>query len=299
MGDYHVHLHPHGPYTGQGPPPGQYPVDHIEAYFETAHRNGAQEVGFTEHLYRCIESKPVLGKWWEADPRKDLREFTKSYVRSERVLSLERYVQAVVDAKDRGLPVKLGLEVDFFPENVEAVVDFLAPYPFDFLIASTHWVGAWGIDLEEQEYEFERRGHRTAYEDYFALEIDLARSGHFDVLAHADVVKKRGTFLEDEPLDLYEELAVASARGGTAVEVSTAGLYQPAKEMYPSKALLQRFHNHRVPITLASDAHYPEHCGRDRDKALELARSVGYTQRIEFTRRVGKLVPLEGGSVEP
>jgi histidinol-phosphatase (PHP family) len=294
MGDYHVHLHPHGPYTGKGPPPGQYPVDHIEAYFEAAHANGAEEVGFTEHLYRCIESKPVLGKWWANDPRKDLRDFTKSYVRSERVLSLERYVQAVVDAKDRGLPVKLGLEVDFFPETVESVVEFLAPYPFDFLIASTHWVGAWGIDLEEQEYEFERRGYRTAYEDYFALEIDLARSGHFDVLAHADVVKKRGAFLDEEPLDLYEELAVASARGGTAVEVSTAGLYQPAKEMYPSRALLERFFNHNVPITLASDAHSPEHCGRDRDKAIELARSVGYTQRIEFARRVGNLVPLEG-----
>jgi len=296
MGDYHVHLHPHGPYTGKGPPPGQYPIDHIEAYFEAAHANGAEEVGFTEHLYRCIESKPVLGKWWTNDPRKDLRDFTKSYVRSERVLSLERYVQAVVDAKDRGLPVKLGLEVDFFPQNVEAVVEFLAPYPFDYLIASTHWVGAWGIDLEEQEYEFERRGHRTAYEEYFALETDLARSGHFDVLAHADVVKKRGVFLDSEPLDLYEELAVASARGGTAVEVSTAGLYQPAAEMYPSKALLERFFNHRVPITLASDAHIPEHCGRDLGKAIDLARSVGYTQRIEFTKRVGNLVPLEPGS---
>jgi histidinol-phosphatase (PHP family) len=296
MGDYHVHLHPHGPYTGIGPPPGKYPVDHIEAYFEAANANGAHEIGFTEHLYRCIESKPVLGNWWTDDPRKDLREFTRSYVRSERVLSLERYVQAVVDAKDRGLPVKLGLEVDFFPDTVDAVVEFLSPYPFDFLIASTHWVGAWGIDLEEQEHEFDRRGHRQSYEDYFALEIELARSGQFDVLAHADVVKKRGVFLDTEPLDLYEELAVASARGGTAVEVSTAGLYQPAREIYPSRALLQRFHNHRVPITLASDAHVPGECGRDRDLAINLARSVGYTQRIEFTNRVGTLVPLEEGS---
>jgi histidinol-phosphatase (PHP family) len=296
MGDYHVHLHPHGPYTGEGPPPGKYPIDHIEAYVEFAYANGAEEVGFTEHLYRCIESKPVLGKWWTNDPRKDLREFTKSYVRSERVLSLERYVQAVVDAKDRGLPVKLGLEVDFFPQNVDAVVEFLSPYPFDYLIASTHWVGAWGIDLEEQEYEFERRGHATAYEEYFALETDLARSGHFDVLAHADVVKKRGVFLAAEPLDLYEELAVAAARGGTAVEVSTAGLYHPAQEMYPSEALLERFCNHGVPITLASDAHVPEHCGRDQDKAIAVARRVGYTQRIEFTRRVGRMVALDAGT---
>lgn len=292
MGDYHVHLHPHGPYTGKGPRPGQYPIEHIEAYFESAYANGATEIGFTEHLYRCIESQPVLGTWWEEDPRKDLREFTASYVRSERVLSLERYVQAVVDAKDRGLPVKLGLEVDFFPGTVDAVVEFLSPYPFDFLIASTHWLGAWGIDLAQQEYEFDRRGHLRSYEEYFAMETRLAASGHFDVLAHADVVKKRGVKLDEVPTDMYEELAVAAARGGTAVEVSTAGLFQPAREMYPARPLLERFHDHNVPITLASDAHIPQNCARDLPRAIELARSVGYTHRIEFTDRRGTLVQL-------
>jgi histidinol-phosphatase (PHP family) len=99
-------------------------------------------------------------------------------------------------------------------------------------------------------------------------------------------------FLDAPPLDLYEELAVAAARGGTAVEVSTVGLYQPANEMYPHPELLQRFFNHNVPITLASDAHVPKDCGRDRSKAVGFARSAGYTQRIEFTKRVGTLVPL-------
>jgi histidinol-phosphatase (PHP family) len=278
---------------GDGPAPGQYPIDHIEAYVEHAMANGATEIAFTEHLYRCVESKKVLGKWWKADPRKDLAEYTRAYIRSERVLSLERYVQAVVDAKDRGLPVLLGLEVDYFPDTAEAVAEFLEPYPFDVLVASTHWIDAWGVDLADQVLEFERRGPRQAYDDYFRIEAMLAASGLFDVLAHADVVKKQGVFLDEPPHDLYEDLAVAAARGGTAVEVSTAGLYQPAGEMYPAPELLRRFFNHGVPITLASDAHVPEHCGRDRDVALELARSVGYYQRIAFRRRVGRMVPLD------
>lgn len=294
MSDYHVHIHPHGPYTGAGPKPGEYPVDHIEAYFEAAYANGVQEVGFTEHLLRCVETEPVFGEWWETDPREDLRESTSAYIRSERVLSLERYVQAVVDAKDRGLPVKLGLEVDYVPETVDAVVELLNPYPFDFLIASTHWIGAWNIGDASQEYEMERRGHRQSYEDYFAIESKLAASGHFDVLAHADVIKRFGVFLDPPPLDLYENLAVAAARGGAAVEVSTAGLYQTAREMYPSESLLQRFFNHGVPITLASDAHIPKYCGRDNAKAVDFAGSVGYTQRIEFTDRVATMVPLAG-----
>lgn len=293
MGDYHVHIHKHGPYDGVGPPPGQYPIDHIEAFVETALARGANEVGFTEHFYRCIESAPVLGKWWEDDPRKDLREYAVSWTRTERVLSLERYVQAVVDAKDRGLPVLLGLEVDFYPDTAETVAEFLEPYPWDFLIASTHWLGAWGVDLPDHVYEFDRRGPVQSYEDYFHTETQLAASGLFDVLAHADLIKKQGLWLPEAPLDLYEELAVAAARGGTAVEVSTAGLHVPAKEMYPAKPLLERFHNHGVPITLASDAHVPGETARDFDKAISFARSVGYTQRIQFRKRVGEMVPLE------
>ncbi len=292
MGDYHLHLHRHGPYDGVGPAPGQYPIDHIEAYVEAAAINGVAEIGFTEHLYRCVESKPILGKWWKDDPRRDLREYTKAYVRSERVLSLERYVQAVVDAKDRGLPILLGLEVDFFPETVQSVAEFLDPYPWDFLIASTHWLGAWGVDLQDQTFEFDRRGPVTSYEDYFHAETQLAASGVFDVLAHADVIKKQGLRMDEDPSDLYEALAVAAARGGTAVEVSTAGLYQRAAEMYPAEPLLKRFHNHRVPITLASDGHVPQHAGRDLDKAKEFARSVGYTERIRFRKRIGEMVAL-------
>jgi histidinol-phosphatase (PHP family) len=292
MGDYHVHIHPHGPYDGAGPEPGQYPMDHLEAYVDHALARGADEIAFTEHLYRCVESQDVLGEWWSSDPRTDLADYTRSYVRSERVLSLERYVQAVVEAKDRGLPVLLGLEVDYFPETAEAVAELLDPYPFDILIASTHWIDAWGVDLAEQAHEFARRGVDEAYDDYFAIESRLAASGLFDVLAHADVVKKQGVRPDRVPYDLYEELAVAAARGGTAVEVSTAGLYQPAGEMYPAPQLLERFFNHAVPITLSSDAHRPEHCGRDRDRAIELARSVGYTERIAFRGRSGRLVPL-------
>ncbi len=292
MSDYHVHIHPHGPYTGEGPPPGEYPVDHIEAYFEAAYANGVHEVGFTEHLYRCVESEQVLGHWWESDPHQDLRDYVAGIMSYERVLSLDRYVEAVLAAKDRGLPVKLGLEVDFFPETVEAVLELLEPYPFDFLIGAVHWIGGWHLNNGHQKYELDRRGHRQGYEDYFGLESILASSGHFEVIAHADVIRKFGVDLNSPPMDLYEDLAIAAATGGTAVEVSTRGLHHPVGDFYPNKLLLQRFFHHGVPITLGSDAHLPEECGGDFSKAVEYARSVGYTERIEFTSRVGTMVPL-------
>jgi histidinol-phosphatase (PHP family) len=294
MGDYHVHLHPHGPYTGHGPPPGEYPDGHVEAFVETALLHGADEVGFTEHLYRCVESTDALGAFWESEPKRDLAEHTRAFVIEDRTLSLDRYVDVVVDARDRGLPVKLGLEVDFFPQSIDAVLELLSPYPWDFLIGSIHWVGGWAIDHEGAAFEFDRRGVEQAYADYFAWETALAASGTVDVLAHADVVKKHGHRLASAPRQLYVAVAQAAAESGTAIEISTAGLHKPVGELYPAPGFLEVFHDHGVDITLASDAHYPHEAARDRHVAVAAAVAAGYTHRVRFTRRRRELVPLAG-----
>lgn len=293
MGDYHVHLHPHGPYDGFGPPPGEYPTGHIEAYVDAAAANGADEVGFTEHLYRCVEAAPVLGRFWETEPLADLAEQTAAFYAEDLTLSLDAYVGAVVDARDRGLPVLLGLEVDYFPDTIEAVLDLIAPYPWDFLVGSVHWVGGWAVDHADAAFEFERRGVDRAYRDYFELEAMLAASGAVDVLAHADVVKKAGYRPAEVPPELYRKVVEAAAASGTAVEVSSAGLHQAAGEIYPAPAFLSMFAEAGVPITLASDAHRPEHAGRDRASVIAAARTAGYTTRTRFRRRTPSTVPLE------
>jgi histidinol-phosphatase (PHP family) len=293
MGDYHVHLHPHGPWDGTGPPPGVYPDGHIEAFVEAAARRGVDEVGFTEHLYRCVEAAPVLGRFWEHEPQADLAAQTAAFFAEDLTLSLETYVAAVVAAKDRGLPVLLGLEIDYFPETIDAVLELLAPYPWDLLIGSVHWIGGWAVDHSDATFEFARRGVAQAYDDYFELETLLAASGKVDVLAHADVVKKSGSVLPDPPLALYRKVADAAAASGTAVEVSSAGLHQAAGEIYPAPAFLQAFAAAGVPITLASDAHRPADAGRGRDLVVAAAWAAGYTERLRFRRRKSVPVPLD------
>ncbi len=293
MADYHVHLHPHGPWNGSGPAPGRYPAGHLEAYVERAAGRGAEEVGFTEHLFRCVESVDVLGPFWDDPSAPIAAAETRSWVPGDVWMSLDAYVEQVVAAKDRGLPVKLGLEVDFFPQTIGAVLDLLAPYPWDFLIGSVHWVGGWSIDHEISVAEFDRRGVRRSYEDYFAIVVELARSGHLDVLGHVDVVKKFGHLLDAAPIDLYDAVVEAAVEGGTAVEVSTSGLHEQVREIYPAAPFLERFNRAGVPITLASDAHVAEHAARDFDAAVVWARDAGYTTRTLFSERTGRQVPLE------
>ena len=271
---------------------GEYPPGYIEAYVDQAAVRGLTEVGFTEHLYRCVESEPVLGRFWEHEPKQDLAEQTAAFIAEDRSLSLDGYVEAVVAAKDRGLPVKLGLEVDFMPESIGAVLELLAPYPWDFLIGAVHWIGGWSVDHHDAAYEFARRGVRQAYEEYFAIEAQLAASGVVDVLAHVDVVKVHGDVLAMPPLDLYERVIAAAASSGTAVEVSSSGLYKPVGEMYPAPTMLEGFRRAEVPITLASDAHEPGNCGRDMKALVAAARRAGYTHHLVFDQRSRSERPL-------
>ncbi len=291
MSDYHLHLHPHGRHYAW-PPFAEYPEGLIESYVEAGAARGVTDIGFTEHLYRTTEGAAVLGRFWDAEKQTDLRLHTEALMAEDAGLSLPGYVDAVLAAKDRGLPVKLGLEVDFVPGTIEAVLELLAPYPFDFLIGSVHWVGGWSIDSSSVTHEFERRGVSQAWEDYFAIATDLARRGVVDVLAHIDLCKKFGHRPYPEPLHLYRRVAEAAARSGTAVEVSSQGLRYPIAEAYPSPAFLEIFAQAGVPITLASDAHDAATVAFAHDHLVARAREAGYAERLTFTARTRRLVPL-------
>ncbi len=292
MSDYHLHLHAHGPYVGIGPPPGEYPPGYIESYVERALEVGEDEVCFTEHLYRCVESETVLGRFWEDEPKLHLAEVTERFITEDRTLSLDGYVDAVLQAKQSGLPVLLGLEVDFFPDTIDAVLELIDPYPWDLLIGAVHWIGGWSLDHPEVVVEYMERGVETAYREYFALEAELAASGTVDVLAHVDLIKVFGHRLDDPPVDLYRAVVDGAVRSGTAVEINTSGLRGLTGELFPDRPFLTMFHEAGVPITLASDAHTPDGVGADFEVARHVAREVGYTQRLMFKNRVGEPVDL-------
>jgi len=234
----------------------------------------------------------VLGRFWEAEPRADLAAHTAGFVELDQTMSLDAYVDTMMRARSAGHVFKLGLEVDFFPSTIDAVMDLLAPYPWDVLVVSIHWVGGWAIDSSPQAHEFTRRGVERAWADYFAVEAELAGSGLVDVLGHVDVCKKYGYRPAAEPVHLYETVVEAAARSGTAVEVSSQGLRNPAGEVYPSPTLLAMFQKAGVGITLASDAHEASQVGWGHDAVVAAARAAGYATRLTFDRRTPAPSPL-------
>lgn len=270
--------------------PCQYTVDRIEEYVRVAESRGMVEIGISEHCHRFVEFRELFQPIMHA-PGADHPGV--AWLRDNFYERLERYVEAVMQAKQRGLPVKLGLEVDWFPGAEAALREILAPYPWDYLIGSVHFLDGWPIDVSA-DYGWPERDVVAVYQGYFTTLADAARSGLFDTLAHPDLVKKFGHRLDDAVAlsDLYRLVVDAAAQSGTALEISTAGLRYPARELYPAPAFLELAAHAGLAVTFGSDAHEPGIVGQNVELAAEAARAAGCHQLARFTRRRRELIPL-------
>ena len=273
--------------------PVHFGADLVEQYVVAAADRGVTEIAITEHIYRCKEARPILGDFWD-DPTvpAEIAAVSADFVTAECNFRLDNYVEAVVAAKDRGLPVKLGLEVDFFPESIGGIMDLIAGYPFDVLIGSVHWVGGWAVDSADTQSEFARRGLEQAHRDYAKVATEMAEMGVLDIVGHVDVPKRFGNGLSADQAEIYQPIVEAVARSAMAVEINTKGLTKPVGEMYPSPWLLGRFHAAGVPITLSSDAHRPHEAGWAIDQAVAMAADAGYKTHRRYEQRVAYDVPL-------
>lgn len=296
MTDSHLHLYPHqlpdDPHPDM-PPDGPYPLERVQRFVAAAAARGVERLAFTEHFYRFVESEDVLGPFWEQGSP-SLAERTRRDILADRSLSLERFVDVILRAKEAGMQVLLGVEVDYFPETIEDVVAFLEPYPVDVLVGSVHWIGGFGFDKGHSRDEWERRGRRSVYEHYFRLVSMLAASGLVDVIAHPDRVKMSDIRLSSEPVDLYESLVESAVSSDVSVEINSGGLRHDVGEVYPTMRLLEMFAGAGLSLTMASDAHVPEYAGWMLDHLSVLAIEAGFTDVARYERRQRILEPLVG-----
>ena len=263
--DYHLHLRKRDQQREE--------ADHtrsaVERYAEAAVERGVDEIGISEHVYYFRETRD----FWEL-----------SYQLERCAHSLDAYCDAILEAKRGGAPVKLALEVDWIPQRADELADVLAAYPWDYLLGSVHWID--GLAVDGTPGWWEQAAPEAIWKRY-ARELEAAaRSGHFDVLAHPDLVKVFGHRVE------WDWSPFVLSLNGVALEVSSAGLHKPVGELYPDASLLALARDAGVAITLASDAHFEEHVGRDLERAVEHARAAGYETVTVFDNRRPRQEPL-------
>jgi histidinol-phosphatase (PHP family) len=195
------------------------------------------------------------------------------------------HIQRVKDA-EKDLKIRLGLEVDFFPETIESTKQRLTPFAFDYLIGSVHFIGDFPVDLNSQHWgalSQEARDH--VWRCYWRQICTVAETGYFDIIGHLDLPKKFGYY---PSIDLTEEaMAVldAIAAKDTAIEINCSGWDKPVQEAYPSLFLLKEARRRNIPLVISSDAHESGTVACHFERARRLALEAGYTETACFERR--------------
>ncbi len=294
MLDYHLHLWPHHEHDTP------LRLEQLAAYCERAQAAGVTELALTEHLFRFRQADTLLGGFWD-DERVPpaLAESMAEYWKFHATTDLDAYMACAQEAKDAGLPVVIGLEVDYYEDRMDTVAGLLAGYPFDVLLGSVHWVGAWRFDDLDDPVsmaEWSVRDVDACWDAYADAMEELAASGTCDVLAHPDLMKVAG-HVPAAPAEWWDRIAEAAAASSMAAELSSAGWRKPAGEQYPAAGLLQRFVARGVPLTTASDAHHLDHVAHRADdlRALLAREGVGelqgYHGRQPYPVAVAEAVP--------
>jgi histidinol-phosphatase (PHP family) len=102
-----------------------------------AKKRRIHEIGFSEHVLL----RPLRGR-------------SDSFVRQ-----MPAYVHDFVECKERSsVPLKLGIEIDFFPDDARKIREFIRKYPFDYVIGSVHVIGNWIFDEPSEMHVF-KDGH--------------------------------------------------------------------------------------------------------------------------------------------
>jgi histidinol-phosphatase (PHP family) len=286
--DYHLHLWPHGERARQAT------VEQLSAYCDRAAAAGVTEIALTEHLFRFDQADALLGGWWRDEPDARMRDEMGRYWAEHVSADLDAYVETALAAKAAGLPVVVGMEVDYYPGRMHEVSALLAGYPFDVLLGSVHWLGAWMFDDLASAVamaEWDARRVDDVWDDYTRALEELAASSAVDVLAHPDLCKVAGR-APAVPDEWYDRMAEAAAAAGIAAEVNSAGYLKPPAEPYSPPPLLRRFRRAGVPVTTASDAHRLEHVAMRSTDLRAMVVEAGYTSLQAFDARTPREVPI-------
>ncbi|MFN8111078.1 MAG: PHP domain-containing protein [Thermoleophilia bacterium] len=274
--DYHMHTQPDGDayrdpvraeWEAHG---GPWSRGWLAVYADAARARAVGEIAITEHIHRFTVARGWLdAPFWAAECTQDI----------------DAYAAGVLAAQADGLPVLLGIEMDWLAGREDDIRAVLAAHPWDVVLGSVHWLDGAPVD-DPGDPPIPARHAAEVWHRYLDEWVRAVESGLFDVMAHPDLPKVFGHHAPPEVVDRWDAVIPRVAAAGVAIECSSAGLRKPVGELYPDPSLLARFREAGVPVTLASDAHRPGDVAYGYATAVAALRGAGYTTLTRFRRRL-------------
>ncbi len=263
MIDYHIHP--------------AYSIDAdgtLEEFCEAAISRGIRDIAFTTHLDTDPQGDDfyvvINGERW------DIR-------RSDWLEIYEQDIRNIGDKYEgQGLEVRLGIEVDIYPEVMENLPERFFSTDFDIVIGSVHLIDHLAISIRQHaEVIFRKYTPEQMAQMYYSKLIDGVGMPFVDVLGHIDIYRRFGRDIYGDVLDsiwmpFIDELADKMNRHNVAFEINTSSWRKGQKEPMPSREIIHALFSKGVSmVTIGSDAHIPQHVGFRVMDAMTLARDAG------------------------
>ena len=247
-------------------------------YIDRAIAKGIGEIGLTDHLYLYFLDPALREPGW-AMPEE----------------MFEAHHSEMVDLRARygtKINVRISVEADFVSGQETRLRSILDRFDFDYVLGGVHFVDGWLIDDPATRHRYDEEPVSAIYRRYYAnLQLAIV-SGAFDLIAHFDLPKKFGHRPEMSVDDLVLETLDLAAERNVAIEVSSAGLRKPAREIYPSATILEQMKRRNIPIALGSDAHDPADVADGYDELLRSVHAAGYRELATFQQRERRMLPI-------
>ena len=280
MFDYHVH--PNYSIDAEGS---------IEEFCEIALSRGLQEIAFTTHLdtdaatddcYVNVRGKRVntRSSFWLEDYESSIKSADDEY-------------------KERGLRVRLGVEVDYIQEIDGALPERFYSTDFDIILGSMHLIDHIAISADGRaENAFKKYSMEELGNKYYTLLQDAVESDLFDIVAHIDLYRRYGQrFYGDGIRGIWKphiaDFADAMKRHKMGFEVNTSPLRKGQTQPMPEVDIIRELKKEGVSIvTTGSDAHCPQDVGVGIERAVQLLRECGFSNISQFEKRTTRGQPI-------
>ena len=255
-------------------------TDDIRDYIEAAIGAGLHVIGISDHspYFAHEQDHPHPGI---------------AMARSE----FPNYVAEVLRLKEEykgRIEVLLGVESDFFIDQIELYRSAYAPYPFDYIIGSVHQTSGVSIFNRNRWKGLDEARQLEEKKHYYELIRRSAESGLFQVLGHIDAMKGYYPGFADiagAEADIDEALKAVAAND-LSIEINTSGKTKDCGGWYPSDAILERALHFGADVTFGSDAHLPARVGDEWEIVRSRLREIGFARWVFFRQKEKVAVPL-------
>lgn len=236
-----------------------------EEYVKYAIETGVTELGFSDHVPQPAFTG-IFESWFRMRP-----EETEDYCRSIRSLE-EKYADRI--------NVRLGFEVEYYPDCFKALREHLKPFAPDYFILGQHFIN----NEYDGVYVSGGRCTRETLEKYTKQVCEAVKTGLFSCIAHPDLP----SFDISDPYfyDSAAEICLAAKNEGIPVELNLLGIQ--GNRCYPKKEFFKVAKEVGCDVILGLDAHSPNSflCEEHESYARKLLSEAGIAplEKLELRR---------------